>query len=271
MTSDGWETFVSEVEWSEWIPFAEALATAPRMPGVYMAREGETGAVVYIGMAGERSGGGKPQGIRGRPSIYVSGKGLASGLGEAVFDRALADPEWVRARLLELETTGPRRAKHWGIEAFTRADLHIRWTTTADKATAAALEDQLVRQAGGTLWNKASARLVTLSGPPAQNDDSSVAPLRPVAGALTQRVTMSDLAAGQIRIPIGHKAAFPPEPQQVTVVLRGETVSCGWNPQLGPDKERSGRLRPPGEALRRLVAPEENLTITSDGEQIELM
>ena len=49
-----------ELEWSDWIPFAEGLAIAPRVPGVYMAREGATDAVVYIGMAGERSGGGKP-------------------------------------------------------------------------------------------------------------------------------------------------------------------------------------------------------------------
>ncbi len=114
---------------------------------------------ITVTLAGERSGSGKPQGIRGRLAIYVSGKGLASGLGEAVFDRALADADWVRVRLVELETTGPRRAKHWGIEAFTRADLHIRWATTADKASASTLEDRLVREAGGTLWNKASARL----------------------------------------------------------------------------------------------------------------
>jgi hypothetical protein len=104
--------------WSEWVPFATALAVAPRQPGVYMAREGSSGGAVYIGMAGERRG----QGIRGRLAIYASGKGLASGLGEAVLDRALADPEWLRSRLNELETSGPRRAKHWGIEAFARGD-----------------------------------------------------------------------------------------------------------------------------------------------------
>jgi hypothetical protein len=38
-------------------------------------------------MAGERRG----QGIRGRLNVYGSGKALASGLGEAVMDRALAD------------------------------------------------------------------------------------------------------------------------------------------------------------------------------------
>lgn len=149
---------VSEIVWSDWVPFAEALATAPRQPGVYMAREGVDGQVVYIGMAGERAGSGRPQGLRGRLAIYTSGKALASGLGEAVFDRALADSDWVRARLHELDTSGPRRAKQWGVEAFVRADLHIRWTTATDRATAAALEDELVRKGGASLWNRASSR-----------------------------------------------------------------------------------------------------------------
>lgn len=47
---------VNDVEWSEWVLFSEALATAPRVPGVYMAREGEAREIVYIGMVGERSG-----------------------------------------------------------------------------------------------------------------------------------------------------------------------------------------------------------------------
>ena len=151
---------MDDIDWSEWIPFSEAVASAPRESGVYMAREGETGEIVYIGMAGERSGSGKPQGIRGRLASYASGKGLVSGLGEAVLDRALADADWVKERLVELDTKGSRRAKQWGVEAFVRADLHIRWTTTEDKAAAVILEDRLVRSANGTLWNRASARLV---------------------------------------------------------------------------------------------------------------
>jgi len=75
-------------EWSPWMPFSEARAAAPRQPGgVYLAREGLDGPIVYAGMAGERRG----QGIRGRLNVYGSGKALASGLGEAVMDRALAD------------------------------------------------------------------------------------------------------------------------------------------------------------------------------------
>ena len=264
---------MTELEWSDWIPFTEALAQAPRQPGVYMAREGDAGEIVYIGMAGERTGGGKPQGIRGRLAIYASGKGLASGLGEAVFDRALADADWLRARLVELETVGPRRAKHWGIEAFIRSDLHIRWTTTTDKATAAELEDRLVREAGATLWNKASARLATptLTGGQAQSARTRATPSpESEVGAITQRVTATDLSAGQIRIPVAYKQLFPAEREQLAVVLRGETVICNWNPQHGPDRQRSGLLRPPGDVLRRLVVAEERLTIATAEGQIVL-
>lgn len=73
-------------EWSEWVPFGEATLSAPRSPGVYVVREGGSGAVIYVGMAGERAGRtaqGKPKGLRGRLSVHASGKAAVSGLGEA--------------------------------------------------------------------------------------------------------------------------------------------------------------------------------------------
>ena len=70
-------------QWSPWLPFADACCCAPRVPGVYLAREGEQGPLVYLGMAG--SGG---AGLHGRPTIYNRGKALASGLGGAVLDPA---------------------------------------------------------------------------------------------------------------------------------------------------------------------------------------
>jgi|CXWL01.1.fsa_nt_gi hypothetical protein len=76
------------------------------------------------------------------------------------------------------------------------------------------------------------------------------------------------MVAGQIRIPIAHKAMFPTERQQLTIVLRDETVVCGWNPQVGPVKQRSGQLRPPGEVLLRLVASEGCMTITFEDGQL---
>lgn len=141
-------------EWSDWVPFAEALAIAPRLPGVYVAREGH-GPVVYVGMAGERSGGGKPDGIRGRLAVYTRGKGLASGLGEAVFDRALADPTWLSDRLAEVQKGEPLRAKEWGRLAFVRADLQVAWAVVDDKPAAAALERAcLDALADSMLWNR---------------------------------------------------------------------------------------------------------------------
>jgi hypothetical protein len=140
------------------VPFGEALASAPLVPGVYMAREGTTGPIVYVGMAGERAGrtgAGAPKGLRGRLGVYVSGKGLASGLGEAVMDRALADPVWLRVRLAEAEAGEPLRAKAWGRAAFERAQLHLRWTTTADRASAVVLErDVLAVLRDADLWNR---------------------------------------------------------------------------------------------------------------------
>ena len=66
-------------DWSSWAPLIESVADAPTAPGVYMARERHSGQVVYVGMAGERSG----RGLRGRLRVYLSGKAAVSGLGEA--------------------------------------------------------------------------------------------------------------------------------------------------------------------------------------------
>ena len=145
--------------WSDWVPFAEALATAPKVPGVYLAREGASGPIVYFGMAGERAGSGKPEGVRGRLARYTSGKALASGLGEAVFDRALADLVWLADRQAEAERREPRRAAEWGKLAFLRADLHVCWATTTDKWAAKALETacDLALPLDG-IWNRQRVR-----------------------------------------------------------------------------------------------------------------
>lgn len=91
--------------WSRWIPIEKARELAPRQPGVYLARTGRHGPVIYVGMAGERSGRGttKPQGINGRLSAYLTGQGLGGGLLGRSFDRALRDPVWLRERVADLE------------------------------------------------------------------------------------------------------------------------------------------------------------------------
>ena len=117
-----------------------------------MAREGVTGPVVYVGKAGERRG----QGIRGRLRVYSSGKAMVSGLGEAVTDRALADPDWLATRLTEARAGTPLRATLWARAALERVDLHVRWATCADGATAAVLERAILNTfREHDLWNRA--------------------------------------------------------------------------------------------------------------------
>ena len=100
--------------WSDWLPVATAIPQAPREPGVYLFRDPATHAIIYVGMAGERAGSGRPQGLYGRLAVYRAGKGAVSGFGEAALDRALADSAWIEQQLTRLRAEGPRRAKLLG-------------------------------------------------------------------------------------------------------------------------------------------------------------
>jgi hypothetical protein len=152
------ESIADLADWSAWTPFLEAVVIAPREPGVYLASLVD-GQVIYVGMAGPRDKRGKsaPKGIQGRLTRYASGKAIASGLGEAVFDRALADADWLRERVSEVEAGVPRRAADWGRQAFLRADLRICWATTSDDPSARLLEKAttLALKEHGLLWNRA--------------------------------------------------------------------------------------------------------------------
>ena len=142
-------------DWSSWTSFDEALAQAPRLPGVYLFREPDSHVIRYAGMAGERAGSGRPQGLYGRLSVYRTGTGAVSGFGEAALDRALADPDWVAARLDQLRTTGPQRAKEWARDAIVRLAPEVSWAARAEGPDARLLETQVVqllRPFG--LWNR---------------------------------------------------------------------------------------------------------------------
>jgi hypothetical protein len=142
-------------DWSPWVPFETALAGAPTEPGVYLMREPHTGLIRYAGMAGERAGSGRPQGLRGRLSVYRTGKGAVSGFGEAALDRALADPEWVEQQLRDLREHGPKRAKDWARDAVGRLGLEVSWTVCADRSDALYLESQVVGHLKTIgLWNR---------------------------------------------------------------------------------------------------------------------
>ena len=142
--------------WSRWTPIDKARDVAPRQPGVYMARTGRRGPVIYVGMAGERSGRGtkKPQGINGRLSAYLTGQGLGGGLLGLSFDRALRDPVWLRERVGDVEAGKRMRASDWGKAALAPLKLHVRWCECKDAASARELESKclaLLKDAG--LWN----------------------------------------------------------------------------------------------------------------------
>jgi hypothetical protein len=142
-------------EWSPWTPFEQAIRTTPREPGVYLLREPITAIIRYVGMAGERAGSGRPQGLYGRLTVYRSGKGAVSGFGEAALDRALADPAWVEQQLVDLRQNGPKRAKDWARDAVVRLGLEVSWAVTVDRADAVYLEGEVLnRLRTHGLWNR---------------------------------------------------------------------------------------------------------------------
>ncbi|MBP8182348.1 MAG: hypothetical protein KAZ88_15355 [Acidimicrobiia bacterium] len=144
-------------QWSHWLPLADAAASASRSSGVYVARLGADGQLIYVGMAGPRSG----WGVRGRLKAYVSGKGLVSGLGEAALDKALADPDWLRWKTAKVEAGNPSRAKRWGRDALDLLDIYVCWAETSNAAEALILERKCLLEltdVGGDfdidLWNR---------------------------------------------------------------------------------------------------------------------
>lgn len=115
-------------QWSPWAPLAEALPEAPRAPGVFLLLEPGPRVVRHAAHAGERAGGGHPQGLYGGLRATLTGRAAISGFAEAALDRALADPDWVRARL----EAGPARSRAWAAAAVRRLELDVAWTTCAD-------------------------------------------------------------------------------------------------------------------------------------------
>jgi hypothetical protein len=88
-----------------------------------------------------------------------------------------------------------------------------------------------------------------------------------VAAHRSQNVTASDIAVGQVRIPIGPtKSILPPTRQDVSVVLRGRELTCRWDPR-NSDKERSGVIRVGKAAAAELLSAGDVLAVSvSDGD-----
>jgi hypothetical protein len=154
---DALELVAPLARWSQWGSLADAALRAPTTPGVYLARSGASGPLLYVGHAGERAA--SQPGLRGRLGVYARGRGAVSGLGEAALDRALAEPIFVRQRLAHLEQGHEERAKDWARAALAWANVHVCWAVTADKASAKALEDQVLRALEDQeLWNRLRPR-----------------------------------------------------------------------------------------------------------------
>ncbi|NCT90384.1 hypothetical protein GXB85_05385 [Cellulomonas sp. APG4] len=140
----------SLASWSRWQPFTpEVIRQAPVLPGVYLFQQ--DGALVYVGRAGERSG----KGLRGRLTIYVSGRAPHSGLGNLALERALQEPSWLRERLEEVEAGQTLTVQQWSRLAVERAALRVCWSTTSTTEEGAVLEravlDVLKEE---RLWNR---------------------------------------------------------------------------------------------------------------------
>lgn len=124
-------------------------------PGVYLFRETGSQMIRYAGMAGERAGGGRPQGLHGRLNVYRTGKGAVSGFGEAALDRALSDVDWLQQHVDRVRVQGPRRAKQWVADAVERTSPEISWAVCPERFDARVLEDRVVlllRPHG--VWNR---------------------------------------------------------------------------------------------------------------------
>lgn len=149
------ETLVASIaDWSEWCPFREGAPTAPRRPGVYIFRVGDT--VRYVGVAKERDSNGTkaPLGIYGRLQKYVSGAAANSGFGRHVLDQALADPGFLQERVEHLRSQGPETVVEWTTLAFDRLDPHVCWAVTESGAEARVLEGEVIHRLQSTLWNR---------------------------------------------------------------------------------------------------------------------
>lgn len=142
--------------WTDWLPLPHAANAASRRPGVYQARLGDDGPVVYIGMAALRSG----RGVAGRLAKYAGGTAPHSGLGRYALTVAMADPAFLRARLAEVQGGRPADVFTWSRLAHDHLALRVRSAGMADVDDktavdqAKAVEKTLMGAADWTsLWN----------------------------------------------------------------------------------------------------------------------
>jgi hypothetical protein len=77
----------------------------------------------------------------------------------------------------------------------------------------------------------------------------------------TQRVTASDIAHGQIRVPHETKELFPDTRTNIDVDILGHQIESRWDPRFGPDQERSGVIRIGRRLMEESLTPNEVLEV----------
>lgn len=120
---------------------------------------------------------------------------------------------------------------------------------------------------------KISSDLARRQANPDMEEQVSVGPVArtpsmQVGFTRSQRITAVDIRAGQVRFPSEAKALFPAQRAQVRFVLRGTESTGSYDPRMGPDKERSGVLRPGHEMMIRLIRENETLRVSRGGDGI---
>lgn len=147
----GLPTFVS---WSRWWPLREATACAPQGPGVYVARTGSQGPVVYVGAADKC--------LQETFLVDMSGDAAASGLGTAALNHALADAAWLQSRATEVEKGRAAPLQGWVRAALDRADVQVCWAEALDGTSTRALEERVIAALApvGSLWNRAAVQRI---------------------------------------------------------------------------------------------------------------
>jgi hypothetical protein len=136
--------------WSEWVPLATAIHSAPSAPGVYLIRDGDR--VVYAGVASarDRAGNAGTIGLRARFANYVSGRLAQSTVGEVLFTRALADRVWLKSRLDAVVAGFPQTARQWAQDAVAVSGVQVAWSPMPDRQQAETLRCQVIAALGPT-------------------------------------------------------------------------------------------------------------------------
>ena len=146
MPSTHWPRGLHGFPWASYVP-----RSAHAGQGYMSPRYADTGHIFYVGEAHQR-------GVRARLDEYRLGNDL-NGLGAVLADLALADAEFVRERLADIESGSPRTAVQWMKLAMERRNIQFSVSETEDGPSAQLLESRVLDAIPNErLLNKAAVR-----------------------------------------------------------------------------------------------------------------